>query len=168
MNEPWSHWTRWRTSHNNQLQYLSNSKTNSNSCCIKLGLTGPEGVKLHLSSNVFTTKVLIVDTIFTSPTGPGHPSQAKVQPLEVQRDYLHFSVILRPWVTVQPREWIPRPPAVQSSALLTERIPPVQSKTQNNVKFQLCTQKYSFTALTSTSRLMLSNQTLHCSFISSL
>ena len=99
--KPWSHWTRWRTSHNNQLQYLSNSKTTSNSCCINLGLTGPEGVQLHLSANVFTTKVLIGDTIFTSPTGDGtailrgHPSHAKVQPLEVQRDYLHFSVIFK-------------------------------------------------------------------------
>ena len=45
------------------------------------------------------TKVLIVDTIFTSPTGDGtailrdHPSHAKVQPLEVQREYLHFKVV---------------------------------------------------------------------------
>ena len=37
-----------------------------------------------LSVNVFSTKVLIVDTIFTSPTGDGtailrgHPSHAKV------------------------------------------------------------------------------------------
>ena len=61
-----------------------------------------KSVQLHLSVNVFTTKVLIVDTIFASPTGdgttilPGHPSHAKVQPLAVQRDYLHLSVILRP------------------------------------------------------------------------
>ena len=51
-----------------------------------------------MSANVFTTKVLIVDTMFTSSTGDGtailrgHPSHAKVQPLEVQRDSLHFSV----------------------------------------------------------------------------
>ena len=37
--------------------------------------------------------------IFISPTGDGtvmlrgHPSHRKVQPLAVQRDYLHFSVI---------------------------------------------------------------------------
>ena len=57
---------------------------------------------LYLSVNVFSTKVIIGDTIFTSPTGDGtvilrgHPSHAKVQLLPVQRDYLHFSVILRP------------------------------------------------------------------------
>ena len=51
-----------------------------------------------MSANVFTTKLLIVDAISTSPTGDGtailrgHPSHAKVQPLEVQRDSLHFSV----------------------------------------------------------------------------
>ena len=83
-----------------------------------------------------------MDTIFTSPTGDGtailrgHPSHAKVSPLAVQRKYLHFSVILRPWVMVQPRESNPRPPARQSCALPTELIPPVQSETQNNVKFQ--------------------------------
>ena len=141
--QPWSHWTRWRASHNTQLEYLSNSKTTSNSCCINLGLTGPEGVQLHLSVNVFITKLLIVDTIFSSPTGDGtailrgHPSHAKVQPLAVQRDYLHFSVMLkRPWVMVQARESNPRPPTLQSCALPTELIPPVQSETQNNVKFQ--------------------------------
>ena len=50
--------------------------------------------------NVFSTKVPIRDTILTSPTGDGtailrgHPSHAKVSPLVVQREYLHFSVIL--------------------------------------------------------------------------
>ena len=59
---------------------------------------------VFLSVNVFSTKVLIGDTIFTSPNGDGtailrgHPSHAKVSPLAVQRKYLHFSVILRPWV----------------------------------------------------------------------
>ena len=57
---------------------------------------------LNLSFNVFSTKVLIGDTIFTSQTGDettilrGQLSQAKVLPLAVQREYLHFSVILRP------------------------------------------------------------------------
>ena len=57
---------------------------------------------LYLSVNVFSTKVLIGDTILTSPTGDGtailcgHASHAKVQPLAAQREYLHFSVILRP------------------------------------------------------------------------
>ena len=51
--------------------------------------------------NVFSTKVLIGDIIFTSPTGNGtanlrgHPSREKVQPLAEQREYLHFLVILR-------------------------------------------------------------------------
>ena len=52
---------------------------------------------------MFSTKVLIGDTIFASPTEDGtvilrgHLSHAKVQPLAVQREYkyLHFSVILR-------------------------------------------------------------------------
>ena len=57
---------------------------------------------LYLSVNVFSTKVLIGDTIFTSPNGDGTAilcgdlSHAKVSPLAVQRKYLHFSVILRP------------------------------------------------------------------------
>ena len=55
---------------------------------------------LYLSVNVFSMKVLIADTIFKSPTGDGtaigHPSHAKVSPLAVQREYVHFSVILRP------------------------------------------------------------------------
>ena len=54
------------------------------------------------SVNVFSTKVLIGDAIFTSPNGDGtaisrgHLSNAKVSPLAEQRTYLHFSVILRP------------------------------------------------------------------------
>ena len=57
---------------------------------------------LYLSVNVFSTKVLIGTLYFTSPNGDGtailrgHPSDAKVSPLAVQRKYLHFSVILRP------------------------------------------------------------------------
>ena len=53
---------------------------------------------LYLSVNVFSTKALIGDTIFTSPTGDvsailrGHPSHAKVQPL---RQYLQLSVIFK-------------------------------------------------------------------------
>jgi len=55
---------------------------------------------LSLSINVFSSEVLIEDTIFMSPTGDaaailcGHPSHAKVELLAVQREYLHFSVIL--------------------------------------------------------------------------
>ena len=54
------------------------------------------------SVNVFRTKALTGDSIFTSPTGEGttilrgHPSHAKVQPFAGQRKYLHLSVILRP------------------------------------------------------------------------
>ena len=46
---------------------------------------------LNLSDNVFSTKVLIGDTIFTSPPGDGTAilrgllSHAKVSPLAVQR-----------------------------------------------------------------------------------
>ena len=65
---------------------------------------------LYLSVKLFSTKMLTGDTIFTFPTGDGtailrgHPSHAKLSPLVVQRKYLHFSVILRPRVLVQPRE----------------------------------------------------------------
>ena len=58
--------------------------------------------ELYLRVNVFSTKALIGNTIFTSPTGDrtailrGHPSHAKVKPFAGQRQYLHFSVILRP------------------------------------------------------------------------
>ena len=45
---------------------------------------------------------------FMSPTEDGtailrgHPSDAKVSPLALQREWLHFSVILRPWVLIRP------------------------------------------------------------------
>ena len=51
-----------------------------------------------MSINVFSTKILIEDAIFTSPTGDGtailcgHPSHAKVWLFAGQREYLHFSV----------------------------------------------------------------------------
>ena len=54
-----------------------------------------------MSVNVFSTKVLIGDTIVTSPTGDGtailhgHPSHVKVYQFAWQRQYLHFSVILQ-------------------------------------------------------------------------
>ena len=83
---------------------------------------------VSLSVNAFSTKVLIGDTIFTSPTGDetailrGHPSHAKVQPFVEQRQYLHFSVILRPWVLIRSRESNSRPPALPWSALPTELV----------------------------------------------
>ena len=59
----------------------------------------------ELSFHVFRTKLLELGTLyFTSPTGDGtailggHPSHAKVYPFAGQRKYLHFSVVLRPWV----------------------------------------------------------------------
>ena len=85
---------------------------------------------LYLSVNIFSTKVLNGDTIFTSPNEDGtailrgHPSHAKDSPLAVKRKYVHFSLILRPSVMVRPRESNPRPPALQSNALPTELILP--------------------------------------------
>ena len=62
--EPWSHWTRWCTSHYHQLQYLSNSKTTSNSCCINLGLTGPDGVQVSIISyDIYHTQKLLVTQV---------------------------------------------------------------------------------------------------------
>ena len=81
-----------------------------------------------MSVKVFSKKVLIGDTNFSLQLemGPpflrGHPNHVKVKPLAVQREYLHFSVILRPWVLVWPWESNLRPPALQSRALLTEPI----------------------------------------------
>ena len=70
-----------------------------------------------LSVTVFSTRVIIFigDTMFTSPTGDGtailcgHPSHAKVQPFAWQKQYLHFTVFLRPWESNR------RPPTLQSS-----------------------------------------------------
>ena len=79
---------------------------------------------LYLSVNVFSTKVLIEDAIFMGP--PFYVViRAKVQPLAVQRYYLHFSVILRRWVLVRPWESNPRPPTLQSSVLPTDLILPL-------------------------------------------
>ena len=87
---------------------------------------------LYLIVKVFSTKVLTGDTSFTSPIGDGtgilrgHLSHAKVQPLAVQREYFHFSVIFKTlsYVLVRPRESNPRPSALQSNALPTELILP--------------------------------------------
>ena len=51
-----------------------------------------EEMRFYLSVNVFSMKLLIGDTIFTSPTEDGtailrgHPSHAKVSPLALQRE----------------------------------------------------------------------------------
>ena len=85
---------------------------------------------LYLNVNVFSTKVLTGDTILTSPTGDGtvilrgHPSHAKVSPSAVQGEYLHFSVILRPWVMARLWESNSRHPNLQSHALTTELMLP--------------------------------------------
>ena len=68
--QPWSHWTRWRTSHYHRLQYLSNSKTTSNSCCINLGHTEPDGVQVTIIGyNIHQTlKLLVTHVVLTLVT----------------------------------------------------------------------------------------------------
>ena len=67
-------------------------------------------IALYLSVDVFSRKVLIGDTIFTSHWGDGtavlrgHLSHTKVYPFAGQRKYLHYSVIFRPWVLLRPRD----------------------------------------------------------------
>ena len=93
--------------------------------CLSITLKGKK-----LNVNVFSREVLIRKTIFTSPTEDGtailggHLSHSKVKPFAGQRQYLHFSVILRTWVLVWSQESNPRPPALQSSTLPTELILP--------------------------------------------
>ena len=61
---------------------------------------------LYMGANVFSRKVLVGDTTFTSPTGDGitifHGHLSLL--FATQRQYLHFSVMLRPWVLVRTRE----------------------------------------------------------------
>ena len=77
-----------------------------------------------MSVKVFSTKVLIGDATFTSPTGDGTPFYMVIRATRVQRDYVHFPVILRPQVLFRPRESNPRSSALQSSALPTKLILP--------------------------------------------
>ena len=69
-----------------------------------------------------------------------------------QRRYLHFSVILRPWVLFRPRESSLLPPALQLSALPTEVILPPEEMllTLFSLQFSHCAQ--SFLALSGTSQ----------------
>ena len=66
--------------------------------------------------------------MFMSPDGDStailsdHLNHVKVNPFAGKSQYLHFSVISRPWVLAQAWELNPRPPALQSSALPTELI----------------------------------------------
>ena len=64
----------------------------------------------------------------------GHPSHAKVYPLAGPRKYHYFSVILRPWVLVWPRESNLRLPALLSNALPTEITLPLNSGLQIRCK----------------------------------
>ena len=72
---------------------------------------------LNLCVNVFSTKVVIGDTIFTSSTGLEFYAVIRT----TQRSS-RFLIILRPWVLSRARELNPRPPALESSALPTEPI----------------------------------------------
>ena len=56
--------------HNHQLKYLSNSKSTSNSCCINLGHTGPDGVQVTIISyNIYQTlKLLVIHVVLTLAT----------------------------------------------------------------------------------------------------
>ena len=46
---------------------------------------------------MFSTKALIGDKVGDGTAiSRGHPSHAKVKPLAVERQYLHFSIISRP------------------------------------------------------------------------
>ena len=64
----------------------------------------------------------------------GHPSHAKVYPLAGPRKYPYFSVILRPWVLVWPRQSNLRLPALLLNALPTEITLPLNSGLQTRCK----------------------------------
>ena len=98
-------------------------------CCPFFRTLKGNNLKLW-NSTTTTTRVLIDDTISTFPNGEGtvifrgHGNHDKVYAIAGQRKYLHFLLILRPWVLVRLQESNPRPPALQSSALPTEQILP--------------------------------------------
>ena len=96
----------------------------------------------YLSVNIFRTKVLIGETIFTSPASDGtailrgHPSHGKVKPLAEQREYRISSNNSRPSINRRPETKIfkiiasleksPSPPLSLSS--LSSRPLPVKLK----------------------------------------
>ena len=92
-------------------------------------------VSMHLAQ-----KCLLGTLLFMSATGdgtailPGHPSHAKVYPLAGSRKYSYFSVILRPWELVWPRESNLQLPALLSNALPTEINLPLNSGLQIRCK----------------------------------
>ena len=97
---------------------------------LKTGKNEEFGKKgIFLSVNVFSTKVLTGDTIFTSPTGDRTAismwsSEPRDGPAVCSAKAVpsFLSYHLRPWVLVRPRESNPRPCALQSSALPTELV----------------------------------------------
>ena len=80
---------------------------------------------LNLCVNVFSTKVVIGDTIFTS-TGLQFYAVIRTTQRSSRFGSVEavplFLIILRPWVLSRARELNPRPPALESSALPTEPI----------------------------------------------
>ena len=86
--------------------------------------------KHYLTVNVFSSKVLTDDLVFTPPIGGraailrAHPSQAKVLPFAGQRQYLHFSVIFNKTLRIDPTLLgsHPRPFSLQLSALNLPRL----------------------------------------------
>ena len=83
----------------------------------------------YLSVNIFRKKILIGDTIFTSPTGDGtailrgHPSHAKVQPHWQCKGVPSFLSYFKT-LSNGPVPRIEPATALQSSALPTEQILP--------------------------------------------
>ena len=84
----------------------------------------------RFSGDIYRTKVdnTTVSYNFTSATGDqtailrDRLSQANFEPFAGQRQYLHSSVILRPWVLVRTQKSNRWPPPLQWSALPTELI----------------------------------------------
>ena len=81
-------WYWWRFEYNYETTTTSGA-----------GLIASNFKKMHFIWKSMYLAWLIGNTVFMSSTGDrtailcGHLSHAKVQPLEVQREYLHFSVI---------------------------------------------------------------------------
>ena len=100
-------------------------KTTSNSCCINLGLTGPDGVQFNLSVNVFITKVLIGDIHYVS----------------YWRRDRHFTWSSEPrkglaaWSAKRVPSFLPRPSALQSCALATDACSVWDSKQRKSLKY---------------------------------
>ena len=101
---------------------------------------------IYFSVNVFSTKVLIGDSIFKLSTGDrtafllGHPSHAKVSRLQ-RESCLHFSVILRLSVLVRSRESNPRSSALQSSILPTQADPLCKHQDVPSTCRQICAKR---------------------------